>query len=453
VHEQRDAVGILIVDDDEAHRSTLQRHIASLGHRVTAAGSAEEALNRFSAASPDIILTDVKMPGIDGFGLLRRIKASSPATDVIMLTGYASMQAAIDAIRDGAFDFLLKPLDLDHVEEVMGRCIAERADRNAVLRPGDSGLPASPDDEIVGRHPKTMEIYKTIGALSNGTPPVLLTGETGTGKELVARCIHENSPCRDERFVAVNCAALTETLLESELFGHVKGAFTGATSDRKGLFELAGSGTILLDEIGDTSATLQAKLLRVLQEGEFYPVGSERVHRTRARVIASTNRDLARLVAAGEFREDLFFRLRVVEIHLPPLRERRSDIPLLVGHFLWKAGRKLGRAPIGITREALAALIAYVIGRATCASWRTPSRARPCSAEAPPIGWATSPSRAMWPSRHPRPPTGRCPPSSDRHVQRVLADTGGNKSEAARILGISRPRLDRMAARWDLTVN
>jgi DNA-binding NtrC family response regulator len=300
----------MIVDDDEAHRATLQRYIASLGHRVIAASNGEEALSRFSGASPDIVLTDVKMPGMDGFDLLRRVKESSPATDVIMLTGYASMQAAIDAIRDGAFDFLLKPLDLDHVEEVMGRCIAERAGRSEVLWPGDPELPESPGEEIVGRHPKTLEVYKTIGALSTGTAPVLLTGETGTGKELVARSIHRNSRRSDEPFVAVNCAALTETLLESELFGHVKGAFTGAATDRRGLFELAGSGTILLDEIGDTSVTLQAKLLRVLQGKEFYPVGSDRVHRTNARVIAATNRDLSRLVSEGDFREDLFFRLR-----------------------------------------------------------------------------------------------------------------------------------------------
>jgi DNA-binding NtrC family response regulator len=452
VHEQHDSVGILIVDDDEAHRATLQRHIASMGHRVTAASNGEEALSRFSVASPDIVLTDVKMPGMDGFDLLRRLKASSPATDVILLTGYASMQAAIDAIRDGAFDFLLKPLDLDHVDEVMGRCIAERAGRKEVLKPGDPELPVSPGEDIVGRHPKTVEIYKTIGALSNGTAPVLLIGETGTGKELVAQSIHRNSPGRDERFVGVNCAALTETLLESELFGHVKGAFTGATADRKGLFELAGSGTILLDEIGDTSLTLQAKLLRVLQEREFYPVGSERVHRTRARVIASTNRDLSRLVAEEKFREDLFFRLRVVEIEIPPLRERRSDIPLLVGHFLWKAGDERGRAPCGIAREALAALIAHDWPGNVRELENTLARAvvlcRSSTIRLSDISFASDAAepRSM--------PADRSLSAIERgHVQRVLADTGGNKSEAARILGISRPRLDRMAARWDLTLN
>jgi len=452
VQRQSDAVGILIVDDDEAHRVTLQRHISSLGHRVTAASTAEEALNRFSDASPDIVLTDVKMPGMDGFDLLRRVKASSPSVDVILLTGYASMQAAIDAIRDGAFDFLLKPLDLDHIDEVMGRCIAERAGRKAVLRPGDPELPVSPGEDIVGRHPKMVEIYKTIGALSTGTAPVLLSSVTGTGKELVARSIHQNSPGRRERFLAVNCAALSETLLESELFGHVKGAFTGATTDRKGLFELAGSGTILLDEIADTSPTFQAKLLRVLQEREFYPVGGERVRETHARVIASTNRDLSRLVAQGKFREDLFFRLRVVEIRIPPLRERRSDIPLLIGHFLWKVCGELGRPACGITRETLATLIAYDWPGNVRELENTLSRAvvvcRGSTITLDEISFAAAAAESQ-----PMPDDRTLSEVERRHVRRVLADTGGNKSEAARILGISRPRLDRMAERWDLTVN
>jgi DNA-binding NtrC family response regulator len=447
-----DAVAILVVDDDEAHRVTLQRHISSLGHRVTSAGSGEEALNRFADASPDIVLTDVKMPGLDGFDLLRRLKADAPSTDVILLTGYASMQAAIEAIRYGAFDFLLKPLDLDHLDHVVGRCLAERAGRRAVLEPGDAELPVSPGEQIVGRHPKMVEIYKTIGALSTGRAPVLLSSETGTGKELVARSIHQNSPGRKEPFLAVNCAALTESLLESELFGHVKGAFTGAANGRKGLFELAGSGTILLDEIGDTTPTLQAKLLRVLQEKEFLPVGGENLLRTDARVIASTNKELPRMVAEGKFREDLYFRLRVVEIEIPPLRERRSDIPLLVGHILWKAARELGRPTCGITRETMAALVAYDWPGNVRELENTLSRAvvlsRGSSITLEDISFAGD-------TAEPRPtPEERSLSEMERkHVQRVLADTRGNKSEAARILGISRPRLHRMTERWDLTLN
>jgi two-component system response regulator AtoC len=447
-----DTVNILVVDDDEAHRFTLQGHIASLGHRVSSAGNAEEALNRFSSLSPDIVLTDVKMPGLDGFDLLRRLKANSPSTDVILLTGYASMQAAIEAIRCGAFDFLLKPLDLDHVDEVMSRCIAERFGRREILQPGEAELPVSASEQIVGNHPRMVEIYKVIGGLSSGSAPVLLSSETGTGKELVARSIHQNSPGRDEPFLAVNCAALTETLLESELFGHVKGAFTGATGNRKGLFELAGSGTILLDEIGDTTPVLQAKLLRVLQEKEFLPVGGEELRTSRARVVASTNKDLARLVAEGQFREDLYFRLRVVEIEIPPLRERRSDIPLLVGHILWKVARDLGRPACGITREAMSRLVAHDWPGNVRELENTLSRAVVlCRGPAITLEDLSITDELSEPG----------PASADRtlseverrHVQRVLADTQGNKSKAARILGISRPRLHRMAERWDLNWN
>jgi len=447
-----DELGILVVDDDEAHRSTLQRHMSSLGHRVTSASNGVEALSRFSDTSPDVVLTDVMMPGMDGFELLRRLKASSPSTDVILLTGYASMQAAIDAIRDGAFDFLLKPLDLDRIDEVMGRCMAERAGRTEVLRPGDPSFPTSPDEQIVGRHPKMVEIYKTIGALSGGVTPVLLSSDTGTGKELVARSIHRNSPRRNEPFVAVNCAALADTLLESELFGHVKGAFTGASTDRKGLFELSGSGTILLDEIGDTTPTLQAKLLRVLQEKEFYPVGGERVRKTDARIIASTNLDLARLVSEGKFREDLFFRLRVVEIKIPPLRERKSDIPLLVAHILWTVSSDLGRPVCAITRESMAALVAHDWPGNVRELQNTLARAvvlcRRSTITLDDISLAGNAAEPL-----PMPDNRSLSAVESRHVQRVLADTGGNKSEAARILGISRPRLNRMTERWDLTVS
>jgi DNA-binding NtrC family response regulator len=444
----------MVVDDDETHRITLQRHIAAMGHHVTVAASAEEALNRVSRAAPDIVLTDVRMPGMDGFDLLRRLKASAPTVDVILLTGYASMQAAIDSIRDGAADFLLKPLDLDRVDEVMSRCIAGRAGRQEVVKPGDDELPVFPGEPIVGRHPAMVEIYKTVGALSGGTTPVLLSSETGTGKELVARSIHENSPGRGKPFLAVNCAALTETLLESELFGHVKGAFTGATADRRGLFELAGSGTVLLDEIGDTSPTFQAKLLRVLQEKEFHPVGSERPRATEARVIASTNKDLAQLVAEGKFREDLFFRLRVVELRLPPLRERRSDIPLLVGHFLRRSVLELGRPTCAITRDAMAILLSYGWPGNVRELQNTLARAvvlcRGSTITAEDISLAGDVSG-------PKPP----PDDDDRslsevqkrHVQRVLDESSGNKSEAARILGVSRPRLDRMVARWKLELN
>ncbi|MBT8487867.1 MAG: sigma-54 dependent transcriptional regulator [Gemmatimonadetes bacterium] len=450
--ERSEGVVVLVVDDDQAHRETLHRHLSSMGHEVSMASSGVEALNRLAAIQPDIVLTDIRMPGgVDGFDVLKKAKAHAPEVDVVLLTGFASVQPAIDAIRDGASDFLLKPLDLDQVDEVMDRCVEDRRRRRDAVTPVDLGMPDLPSERLVGRHPKMVDIYKTVGALSKGRSTVLLRSETGTGKELIARAIHENSPARDEPFLAVNCAALPDSMLESELFGHVKGAFTGASSDRKGLFELAGSGTILLDEIGDTSPTFQAKLLRVLQEKEFHPVGGERIRTTNARVIASTNRDLARLVAEGEFREDLLFRLRVVEIELPPLRERKSDVPLLVGHFLQKVGRELGRPACGISRGAMAALMAHHWPGNVRELENTLARAvvlcRSSTVTLQDIAFADGPSKV-------RPESdGQTLADIERaHVQRVLSHAGGNKAEAARVLGISRPKLYRMVDGYDLTV-
>jgi len=312
-----------------------------------------------------------------------------------------------------------------------------------------------------------LGVYKTIGAVSASRAAVLLQGETGTGKELIARTIHGNSPDADQPFIGVNCAAVPETLLESTLFGHMRGAFTGASADRRGPFELAGRGTIFLDEIGDTSLALQAKLLRVLEEREFYPVGSEHPRRTEARVIAATNRELEELVKKGEFREDLFFRLRVIEIRLPPLRVRRSDIPLLVRHILSKAAVELGRQPPGVSREVMAHLVArdwpgnvrelenaltraLVMARGNTLSLQDLEGDR----------WGSgSDSTSRWggASRGSRGGDGARDEDSlaaveRRHVQRVLLMTKGNKSAAARVLEVSRPTLNRMIKDYEIFV-
>jgi two-component system response regulator AtoC len=285
----------MLVDDDENLCLSLGPHLADLGHEVAIAESAEKALDRFSDFQPDIVFTDVQMPGMDGFELLARLRKARPDVDVVIITGYGGVQGAIDAIRDGASDYLLKPLDLDEIEGVIERCMQDRRARGSVDSEEGEETMAAPGG-LVGRHPTMLTVYKTIGAVSATRAAVLIRGETGTGKELIARTIHENSAESGQPFIAVNCAAVPETLLESTLFGHVRGAFTGASADRRGPFEMAGRGTIFLDEIGDTSLALQAKLLRVLEEREFYPVGSERPRHTEARVIAATNRDLEELV-------------------------------------------------------------------------------------------------------------------------------------------------------------
>jgi DNA-binding NtrC family response regulator len=433
----------MVVDDDQEIRRSLLPHLVDLGHEVLGVDSAESALNQIEDFRPDLVLTDVQMSGMSGFQLLARLRETRRDIDVVIFTGYADVQGAIDAIKDGAYDYLLKPLDLDEIEAVIERCALDRGARGSV-HPAQEP-PADPPGGLVGRHPSMIEVYKTIGAVAGSRAAVLIQGETGTGKELIARTIHQNSPESDAPFLAVNCAAVPDSLLESELFGHVRGAFTGAVSDRRGPFELAGVGTIFLDEVGDTSLSVQSKLLRVLEEREFYPVGSETARRTEARVIAATNRPLEGLVADGTFREDLFFRLRVIELRVPALRDRRSDIPLLVRHLLTKAAAEINRPVPAAPPEVMAEL--------TAREW--PGNVRELENV---LTRAVVMCRGGALGRQdiddgPSDPEGSAGSLADmerRHVQEVLIRTGGNKSAAARILNISRPTLNRMIKDYDL---
>lgn len=452
-------VRVMLVDDDEHLRMSLGPHLKDVGHDVLLADSAEQALNQISQFNPDIVFTDVQMPGMDGFQLLARLVESCPDVDVVIITGYGGVQGAIDAIKDGASDYLLKPLDLEEIEGVIERCTTDRLGRQPDEMGGGEDMAIAPGG-LVGRHPSMLGVYKTIGAVSATRAAVLIRGETGTGKELIARIIHENSPDQTEPFIAINCAAVPETLLESSLFGHVQGAFTGASSNRRGPFELAGRGTVFLDEIGDTGLALQAKLLRVLEEREFYPVGSEHPKRTEARVIAATNQNLEKLTEEGGFREDLFFRLRVVEIPVPPLRDRRSDIPLLIRHILSKTAVELGRQMPKVSTEVVNALMTR--------DW--PGNVRELEnaliralvmSRGPTLGlhdlegehWGHGPDQSQV-EKLAQPgvgSTGSEPGVEDslaavekRHVERVLHMTKGNKSAASRILEVSRPTLNRM---------
>ena len=451
---------ILVVEDDESHRKTLDRHMSGSGYEVMAVESAEAALNSISGFRPGIVVTDVQMDGMDGFELLRRLRESVPDVDVVVITGYAGVQGAIDAMRDGAYDYLVKPLDLDQLDDVLERCVSDRRAKQTGSSTDPVDSPLMGTGGLVGRHPAMMEVYKTVGTVAASRAAVLIQGETGTGKELIARTIHDNSAYADEPFVAVNCAAVPENLLESELFGHVKGSFTGATSDRLGRFELAGSGTIFLDEIGDTTISFQTKLLRVLQEREFYPVGGEELRKTRARVIAATHQPIKELVRDGDFREDLYFRLQVIEIYVPPLRERRSDIPLLVRHMLAKAAKELERPAPTVPPDVLAELLSRKWAGNVRELENTLTRAVVlCRGNALTLrdigGRAGEESEAAL-----EPLDDRQLDDDDeelslnamerRYVQQVLLRTGGNKSAAARILDISRPRLDRMIDRHRL---
>jgi two-component system response regulator HydG len=448
---------LLLVDDDPAILVALEFHFLRANFEVRTAASAEEALGMLHEYRPDVVLTDVQMGGMSGLELLDAVNKGMPEVDVIVITGYEDMRTTIDAIRNGAYDYLVKPVDLEQLELVVNRCLRDRAARRRGGGPETNGGPplAERVDAGVGRSPQMIEIYKLIGMLSSSRTPVLIRGETGTGKELVASAIHNYSPWSGEPFIAINCTALAESLLESELFGHVKGSFTGALTDRRGKFELAGSGTIFLDEIGDTTPSFQAKLLRVLQSREFYPVGSERPRKTQARVIAATHRPIEELIRQGQFREDLYFRLRVVEINLPPLRERKEDIPILAEHLLGRAARELGKDVRIIPARVMQVLQEH--------SW--PGNVREMEnaitrAVVLAHGPALSPDHfALQGLFGPEPADegesdeiGTLAQAQRRHVERVLAHTSGNKSRAARILGISRPRLDRLLASYQAGV-
>ena len=440
---------ILVVDDDASIRETFLGHLEDLGHAPEAAASAEEALNRLRAFDPALVITDVRMPGMSGIELLARIKEASPDLPVLVITAHEDMRSAVDAMKAGAHDYLVKPLDLDHVDLVVERCLRDVATARRARQLGESAAEEWGLDRLVGRDPRMIEIYKVVGTLARTPTAVLIRGETGTGKELIARAIHYNSERAGEPFVPINCTAIPETLLESELFGHVRGAFTGASADRRGHFERAGSGTLFLDEIGDTSPAFQAKLLRVLQEREVLPVGAERPRRTDARVIAATHRDLEARVAEGAFREDLYFRLRVVEIRVPPLRERRADIPLLARALAARLARGMHRDPPAIPERVMRALEAHDWPGNVRELENALSRALVLSPggtlSAEHLGLADRPPAA----REGLPPDDSLAAAEAAHVERVLHATGGNKREAARRLRISRSRLDRILARGE----
>jgi two-component system, NtrC family, response regulator AtoC len=328
---------VLVVDDSKETCEFLEELLGAMGLEVAKATHPDRAIELLHQEPFDLLLSDINLEAKkDGLDLLREAKPLG--LDTILLSGFGTLETAIEAVREGAFDFLSKPWNNEELKALVTRALARRHSSGHGAAPEAS--PKGKRSLMIGSSPKMMAVYKTIASLQNSRATVLITGESGTGKELVARSIHLSSDRRDRAFVAVNCGALTETLLESELFGHVKGSFTGALGEKPGLFEEASGGTIFLDEIGETSQSFQVRLLRVLQEQEIRRVGGNRTIKVDARVIAATNRDLQVMVKAGTFREDLYYRLSVVELAVPPLRERREDIPALIDHFLGEFGRK-----------------------------------------------------------------------------------------------------------------
>lgn len=441
---------VLLVDDEVDFRSVVSDQLTDSGYQVVAFGGGEEALGAVAEQDFDVALVDLKMAGVGGIALLKSLKELDPSIEVVMLTAYASVDTAVQAMKLGALDYLAKPLHFDEIEVMLNKAVEVRRLRQETQRLRHGLHYQQRFEEIVGRSKRVRAVFEHIEKVAASDASVLIEGESGTGKELVAKAIHRRSRRSDRPFVVLNCGALTESLLESDLFGHEKGAFSGATTFKPGLVEVADGGTLFVDEVGEMSLASQSRFLRVLETGEFRRVGSTRTLAVDLRVIAATNRRLEREVERGRFREDLFYRLNVYRIEVPPLRERREDIPLLVEHFLARSGSPR-RGTHSITRQALEVLLdnpwpgnvrelANVVERALIVAHGEPIRPehlllipRPLASPAP-AAKGLQPLSAV----------------ERAHIEQVLAAVGGNKRRAARILGVSLRNLYRKLERYGL---
>jgi two-component system response regulator PilR (NtrC family) len=435
---------ILVVDDDQSLREFLTITLSREGYDVVPAASGGEALRILGETPVDLALVDLKMPGMDGLETLRRLKEVSDGVSVVIVTAFATTETAIQALKEGAYDYLIKPFKVDELKLVVRKALEERRLRGENLRLRQEVELRYTLGSMVGKSAKVQELFATISRAAESRATILLTGESGTGKTLLAKTVHFNSSRKDGPFVAVNCAAIPPELMESELFGHVRGAFTGAIANKQGLFETADGGTLLLDEISEMSTHLQAKLLRVLEDREVRPVGGTKAVKVDVRIIAATNRDLVEAMKRGAFREDLFYRLNVISVALPALRERREDIPLLATHFLEKFAQLAGSPPRILAPEALACLEAY--------AWPGNVRElenvieRAMTLESGPVIRLESLPATMHGSPAPEPYHVEFPPEGldlDRLMERIERDllrralerTDGVQSRAAQLLG------------------
>lgn len=439
---------VLIVDDDLDILDLLRLVMTRSGHEALTSMTGKEALGVVAEAKPDVAFVDMRLKNSSGLDLLSDIKRLYPETAVIIMTGYQDMGTAIKAMQGGAFDYVTKPLDTAHLINLVEKVLETRkAESSSVQQSSWQGK-----KEIIGKSKVMEEIYKLIGVASQNKTTVLIQGETGTGKELMARAIHYYSPQKEKPFIAVNCSALAETLLESELFGHEKGSFTGAIQRHKGKFELANGGTIFLDEIGDIPQIVQAKLLRVLQEREFERVGGEEALRVDVRVIAATNRDIPKLVAEGRFREDLFYRLKVITIDIPPLRERREDIPLLVDYCIGKANSEAHKEIKAVAPDVMNIFLRY--------DWKGNIRELENVVYR---GVLMARGNVILKEHIPELDLSPVPAKSGsvdfirslddiekEAIEKTLRFTNWNKSKACELLKIPRPRLDRKIKKYGL---
>ncbi len=434
---------ILVVDDEEGIREFCVGALEDEGYDVGAASSATEALSILRDKQVDVVLTDLKMPGMDGLELLRTIREKDTATDVVIMTAHATIPTAVEATKLGAYDYITKPFAVDDLIALLAR-VTERRDlvlENRLLRERVNKQDAL--GGLVGSSAAMQEVFRFAVKVAPKRSPVLIMGESGTGKELVARAIHSCSPWRDRPFVPVDCGALTPTLIESELFGHARGSFTGATQERQGLFRTAADGTIFLDEIGELPLELQAKLLRVLQESEFRPVGADTTVTLRARVIAATNRDLGASVAEKTFRSDLYYRLNVLAVKLPPLRQRKDDIPALAQYFLARAGETESHVA-GISARAMERLLQYD-WPGNVRELENAIRRALALASGPAIEERDLPQLRVESSEPAGAPGGKAFTPLEEMERRAIWDaleaTGGHRTNAAKLLGIGKTTL------------
>ncbi len=442
---------ICVVDDDASMLDVLLAHLAAMGFPAFGTTKPEEALEQVRAGHCRVVIADIKMPGMDGLAFLEKVLRLDPGVYVILITGYYSMEAAIDAIRRGAYDYLCKPLDRARLERTLSELAELFGQRRKIRELEEKLLSQWEFHGIIGKSPVMLEMFDMIQKVARHFSNVLIVGPTGSGKELVAKALHELSPVAQNRFVVCNCSALVDTLLESQLFGYVRGAFTGATDTRPGLFEYANGGTVFLDEIGETSISTQAKLLRVLQNREIQRVGSPEVRKVEVRLIAATNRDLRAEVLAGRFREDLYYRLSAIQIRVPGLSERLDDIPLLVQHLLKKYNQAYGKNIQGLTRRAQALLLQH--------AW--PGNVRELENVISSAAITTTsdfidvhdlPEHLQRPRQHAAGVEAAWRPLPLEevrrlHIQRVLEMCGGNRVRASEILGIGRTSLYRFLKR------
>jgi len=459
---------VWIIDDDRSIRWVFEKALTRENIAFKTFSSADEALSVLDSETPQVVVSDIRMPGESGLELLQKAKERYPHMPVIIMTAYSDLESAVAAFQGGAYEYLPKPFDVDHAVELIRRALEESLRKDDVVETHE----AAP--EILGQAPAMQEVFRIIGRLSQSHATVLITGESGTGKELVASALHRHSPRAAKPFIAINTAAIPKDLLESELFGHERGSFTGAQNMRRGRFEQADGGTLFLDEIGDMPADLQTRLLRVLSDGQFYRVGGHQPIKANVRVIAATHQDLEARVKQGLFREDLFHRLNVIRLRLPPVRERREDIPLLIKHFLAKSARELGVEAKRLSEPALKFLSAQdfpgnVRQLENLCHWLTvmaaginievkdlPSELRLDAAAATEQSWVSALEREVAKALN-RGESGLMdvlgPQFEKALITRALAHTGGRRIEAAQLLGLGRNTLTRKIQELGLDVD